>query len=75
MKPLLGKYKLSVKRSRDNKGIRSLKTKRSYQTIFIYEELTNQLIVYRIWFKELKLSFCYHLKEDDFIFISHKTEI
>lgn len=64
---------LSVKRTRDNKGVRSPKTKRSTRAILINEELVKQLKVYRRWCKEIKLSFGYKLKNDDFIFISYQT--
>lgn len=64
---------LSVKRTRDNKGVRSPKTKRSYRTILINEELIKQLKVYLKWCKEIKLSYGKRLKEDDFIFISYQS--
>lgn len=64
---------LSVKRTRDNKGVRSPKTKRSSRTILINEELIKQLKVYRTWCKEIKLSFGLRLKKDDYIFISYQS--
>lgn len=64
---------LTVERTRDNKGVRSPKTKRSYRTILIDKMLVNQLKVYLNWCKETKLSFGQHLKDDDFIFISYQT--
>ena len=64
---------LTVRRTRDNKGVRSPKTKRSSRTILINEELVKQLSVYRTWCKQIKLSFGYRLKDDDFIFISYQS--
>lgn len=64
---------LTVERTRDFKGVRSPKKNRSYRTILIDEVLINQLKVYRTWYKETKLSFGKHLKNDDFVFISFQT--
>jgi integrase len=64
---------LTVERTRDNKGVRSPKTKRSYRIILIDDVLINQLKTYLIWCKEVKLSFGMHLFDDDYIFISHQS--
>lgn len=64
---------LTVKRTRDNKGVRSPKTKNSLRTILIDEIVIKQLETYKKWCKATKLSFGTHLKEDDFIFISYQT--
>lgn len=64
---------LTVRRTRDNKGVRSPKTKRSYRTILINEELIKQLKLYRAWCKEAKLSFGQKLNKDDYIFISYQS--
>ncbi|MEG7381983.1 site-specific integrase [Bacillus subtilis] len=64
---------VSVNRTRDANGVRSPKTKNSYRTIKVIEELITQLTVYRKWCKELMLSFGKHLSEDDFIFINKST--
>lgn len=64
---------LTVERTRDNKGTRSPKTKNSYRTILIDNELLKQLELYRTWCKATKLSFGMHLKDHDFIFISHQS--
>jgi integrase len=64
---------LSVNRTRDNKGVRSPKTKRSIRTIYISDRLTNQLNRYKVWCKQLKLSFGKSFSNDDYIFLSHQT--
>jgi integrase len=65
--------KLTVVRTRDNKGARPPKTKNSYRTILIDDTVIEQLKRYRKWCKETLLSFGKHLKDDDFIFISYQT--
>ncbi|WP_188456521.1 site-specific integrase [Virgibacillus oceani] len=67
------KKTLTVERTRDNKGVRSPKTNNSYRTILIDDILVKQLKKYKKWCKETKLLFGYHLKRDDFIFISYQT--
>lgn len=64
---------LTVERTRDNKGVRTPKTKNSYRTILINDEMIKILKDYKKWCKEIKLSFGNRLKEDDFIFISYQT--
>lgn len=64
---------LTVNRTRDNKGVRSPKTKNSHRTIDLDESVIDQLKKYRTWCKKILLSFGYHLKEEDFIFISFQT--
>lgn len=64
---------LTVERTRDNKGERTPKTKNSYRTILIDDELINQLKRYRNWCKELMLSNGMKLSDNDFIFISHQS--
>lgn len=64
---------LTVQRTRDNKGVRSPKTKNSYRTILIDDTLIHQLKVYRSWCRETMLSFGKRFSEDNFIFISYQT--
>lgn len=64
---------LKVDRTRDNKGIRSPKTKNSNRIILIDELLIKQLKLYKKWCKKTLLSFGKHLKENDFVFISHQS--
>ncbi|MCC9022994.1 site-specific integrase [Bacillus nakamurai] len=64
---------VSVNRTRDSNGVRSPKTRNSYRTIKVIEELITQLKIYRKWCKELMLSFGKRLSEDDFIFINKST--
>lgn len=66
-------HTLKVSRTRDNKGVRTPKTKRSYRQIEIDPNVTKQLLIYKKWCKELLLSFGKKLSEDDFIFISYQT--
>lgn len=69
----LEEKKLTVERTRDNKGVRTPKTKNSYRTILIDDSLVSQLKLYRTWCKQTMLSFGEHLKNNDYIFISHQT--
>lgn len=64
---------LTVERTRDNKGVRTPKTKNSYRTILIDNSLAKQLIAYKKWCKETMLSFGKRLSEEDFVFISYQT--
>lgn len=64
---------ISVERTRDNKGVRSPKTKNSYRTILIDDTLIKQLRIYKSWCRETLLSFGARLNNDDFIFISYQT--
>jgi integrase len=64
---------ITIERTRDNKGVRSPKTKNSYRTILIDDTLTTQLKIYRTWCRETMLSFGRRLSSDDFIFISYQS--
>jgi integrase len=64
---------ITIERTRDNKGVRSPKTKNSYRTILIDDTLTSQLKIYRTWCRETMLSFGKRLASDDFIFISYQS--
>jgi len=64
---------LTVERTRDNKGVRTPKTKRSYRTILIDDELIIQLKRYKKWCKELMISFGRHLTDEDYVFISYQS--
>jgi integrase len=64
---------LTVDRTRDNKGVRTPKTKNSYRSILIDNDLAAQLKIYRTWCKETKLSFGLRLTDDDYIFISYQS--
>jgi integrase len=64
---------VTVERTRDNKGVRTPKTKNSYRTIIIDDLLIEQLKLYRTWCKQTILSFGRHLSDDDFIFISYQS--
>ncbi|MED4052962.1 tyrosine-type recombinase/integrase [Niallia taxi] len=64
---------LTVERTRDNKGVRTPKTKNSYRTILIDDKLLKQLSIYKTWCKEFMLTYGHRLKEADFIFISHQS--
>lgn len=67
------KKTVTIERTRDNKGVRTPKTKNSYRTILIDDVLINQLKVYRTWCKEIMLSFGYKWSEDSFVFTSYQT--
>ncbi|PEP85323.1 tyrosine-type recombinase/integrase [Bacillus toyonensis] len=64
---------ITIERTRDNKGIRSPKTKNSYRTILIDDVLLNQLKAYRKWCKETMLSFGHKLQNESFVFTSFQT--
>jgi len=65
--------KLTVRRTRDNNGERSPKTKKSYRSIPIDSSLVKQLKRYRSWCKETKLLYGLTFSENDFIFISYQS--
>ncbi|HDR7965393.1 tyrosine-type recombinase/integrase [Bacillus pacificus] len=64
---------ITIERTRDNKGIRSPKTKNSYRTILIDDVLVSQLKTYRKWCMEVMLSFGYKLQDESFVFTSYQT--
>jgi integrase len=64
---------LTVERTRDNKGVRTPKTKNSYRSILIDDVLIKQLEIYRTWCKQTMLSFGKHWSNKDFIFISYQS--
>ena len=64
---------LTVERTRDNKGVRSPKTKNSYRTILIDDILIQQLKTYKKWYKETRLKFGHHFNNNDILFISYQT--
>lgn len=64
---------ISIERTRDNKGIRTPKTKNSYRSILIDDVLVYQLKVYKKWCREVMLSFGYKIREDSFVFTSFQT--
>lgn len=65
--------KITIERTRDNKGSRTPKTKNSYRTIPVDDLLIRQLQAYRKWCLETKLYYGLKMKEDSFVFISHQT--
>lgn len=67
------KSAITIERTRDNKGVRTPKTKRSYRTIIIDDVLVKQLKLYQTWCKKTLLSFGKQFKEDDYVFISHQS--
>lgn len=67
------KRTLTVDRTRDQKGVRKPKTKRSRRTILLDDLIIHQLKLYRTWCKKTKLYFGEKLQEDDYIFISHQS--
>lgn len=66
-------HTLTVRRTRDNKGVRTPKTNRSYRTIRIDKKLIQQLKVYRSWCKETMLSFGEKYSDERYIFISYQS--
>jgi len=64
---------ITVERTRDNKGVRTPKTKNSYRTIPVDDLLIKQLQAYRKWCLETKLYFGLKVKEESFVFISYQT--
>lgn len=63
---------LSVYRTRDTKGIRKPKTKRSRRTIKLDDSVIHQLKLYRTWCKKTMLTFGMKLQEESFVFISRQ---
>lgn len=64
---------ISVERTRDDKGIRSPKTKNSYRTIPVDIDVIKQLVTYQLWCKKKLFQYGRKLKDkndDTLIFIS-----
>lgn len=64
---------ITVKRTRDDKGVRSPKTANSYRTIKIDDLVVTHLKKYKTWCKERKFKYGKYLKEDDIVFISYQN--
>jgi integrase len=64
---------ITIERTRDNKGVRSPKTKNSYRTILIDDTLATQLKIYRTWCRETMLTFGKRLALEDYIFVSYQS--
>lgn len=64
---------ITVERTRDNKGVRTPKTKNSYRTILIDDTLLAQLERYKKWCKKAKLKYGMRIKQSDFVFMSFQT--
>ncbi|MGE7667378.1 tyrosine-type recombinase/integrase [Ureibacillus composti] len=60
---------IRIERTRDDKSARSPKTKNSYRTIIVDNELMNQLETYMKWCKEVLFSWGKKMKDDAFVFI------
>lgn len=66
-------HTITIERTRDDKGIRSPKTKNSSRTILVDELLINQLASYKTWCKKILLSYGKKLTNDTPIFISEHS--
>ncbi len=66
-------HTITVERTKDNKGVRTPKTKNSYRTILMDDLSIKQLQQYKTWCKQVKLSYGKKLKDNDFVFISFQT--
>lgn len=64
---------IKIERTRDNKGVRTPKTLKSYRTILVDNDVILKLKKYQIWCKQLYLSFGLRYKDDNFIFISYQN--
>lgn len=62
-----------IVQTRDDKGVRSPKTKNSYRTISMDREVIEELKVYRTWCKRTMLEFGMRWTEESFVFISGYT--
>lgn len=61
---------IKVERTRDNDGVRTPKTKRSFRTIEVDDKLMHQLKAYNNWCKQMMFSNGVKLTDNDFIFIT-----
>lgn len=62
-----------IYRTRDNKGVRTPKTKNSIRTIAMDPEVMNELKKYQLWTKQKMLEFGFKWSLDSFVFISQQT--
>lgn len=67
------KNSLKIEQTRDNKGLRTPKTKNSYRTILLDPSVLNELKSYRTWCKETMLFYGHRWSESSFVFISSQT--
>lgn len=67
------RHTITIRRTRDNKGARSPKTKNSYRSIVIEADVIEELKTYRTWTKRKSLEFGIKWDETNFVFISHRT--
>lgn len=67
------KKTVTIKQTRDNKGIRTPKTNTSYRTIKMDDKVVTKLKNYKKWCNKTLLNFGKLFKEDQFIFISYQT--
>ncbi|MFD2133296.1 tyrosine-type recombinase/integrase [Pseudogracilibacillus auburnensis] len=68
------KNTIAVERTRDNKGERKPKTKKSIRTIDVDPIVINNLEHYKKWCIETMLRYGKHLNSDDYVFISHLSQ-
>jgi len=62
-----------VERTRDEKSIRSPKTKNSYRTILVDEVVINQLETYKKWCKQVLFSEGKKLEDETYVFINEDS--
>lgn len=64
---------ITIERTRDEKGIRSPKTKNSYRTILVDELVMNQLKTYKKWCKQILFKNSHKLTNETYVFINEYT--
>lgn len=64
---------ISVERTRDEKSIRSPKTKNSYRTILVDEVVIKQLETYKKWCKQVLFSEGKKLEDETYVFINEDS--
>lgn len=64
---------ITIERTRDDKGVRSPKTKNSYRTILVDNIVMKQLEVYQKWCKALLFSCGKKLTDKSFVFLSENS--
>ncbi len=64
---------ITIERTRDQKGVRSPKTKNSLRTIKVEKSVLTQLEKYHTWCKATLFAFGKKIKDTSFVFVSYQT--
>lgn len=67
------KKTITIERTRDEKGVRSPKTKNSYRTILVDDLVMKQLETYKKWCKQVLFKNSHKLNDETYVFINEDS--